>query len=40
MGAPSAMMKNSLLYRLHSYGMADDVTNLTYYEEACVGSIE
>jgi hypothetical protein len=36
MGAPSAMMKNSLLYRLHSYGMADDVTNLTHYEEACV----
>lgn len=36
MGTPSAAMKNSLLYRLHSYGMADDVTNLTHYEEACV----
>ena len=40
MGTPSAMMKNSLLYRLHSYGLADDVTNLTHYEEVCVGSIQ
>ena len=36
MGTPSAMMKDSLLYWLHSYGLADDVTNLTHYEEACV----
>ena len=33
MGSPSETMKNSLLYRLHSFGMADDVTSLEHYEE-------
>ena len=35
-GAPSQMMKDSLLYRLHSWDMVDEdqAWNLTHFEEA------
>jgi dolichyl-diphosphooligosaccharide--protein glycosyltransferase len=36
MGSPSAMMKESMLYKLHSWGLSDDVPDLKHYEEACV----